>query len=103
MDEQSMLPFRDMPVIPSKRTTAGDRSKHGRLRSTKPLDAGFVSALADSSRVVFLDVETTGLSWYYDDITVVGWMKAGNYDFHVAGETPARLAAALATAAALVT
>jgi hypothetical protein len=32
--------------------------------------AGFpITALDDPKRVVFLDVETTGLSWFYDELT----------------------------------
>ena len=52
---------------------------------------------------MYLDVETTGLSWYYDAITVAGWMRDGHYDFHIAGEPPVRLAGALENASALVT
>ncbi len=62
-----------------------------------------MAALADRAKVVFLDVETTGLSWYYDYITIVGWMRDGAYDFHVTGEPATRLVEALQNATALVT
>jgi predicted nuclease with RNAse H fold/uncharacterized protein YprB with RNaseH-like and TPR domain/dephospho-CoA kinase len=59
--------------------------------------------LEDSRGVVFLDVETTGLSWFYDELTLVGWACDGTYHVHVAGEDPAPLLGALAVARALVT
>jgi predicted nuclease with RNAse H fold/dephospho-CoA kinase len=101
MDEQSMLPFH-IPISPAPFEVV-DRPPRRAPRPKKPLDAGFMAALADRARVVFLDVETTGLSWYYDYITIVGWMRDGSYDFHVTGEPVTRLAEALQDAAALVT
>jgi predicted nuclease with RNAse H fold/uncharacterized protein YprB with RNaseH-like and TPR domain/dephospho-CoA kinase len=103
MDEQSMLPFHDMPIARSDRVNTVDRSSRKKSQPFKPVAPGVAAALADPARVVFLDVETTGLSWYYDDITVVGWMCGGRYDFHIAGEHPMRLAGALHRATALVT
>src|SRR5271169_1236330 len=103
MDEQSMLPFHDMPMARPKRLGTVDRSSSKTFRLGKPLGAGVTAALADPARVIFLDVETTGLSWYYDDITIVGWMRDGRYEVLVAGEPPARLTDALQQAAALVT
>jgi hypothetical protein len=86
MDEQSMLPFNEMPIARSRRNETVDRPSHQKHRQSKPLAPGVAAALADPARVVFLDVETTGLSWYYDEITLVGWMHNGRYDFHIAGE-----------------
>ena len=103
MDEQSVLPFHDMPIARSNRVNVIDQSSRKKIQPYKSVAPGVASALADSTRVVFLDVETTGLSWYYDDITIVGWMRGGRYDFHIAGEYPTRLADALRHAAALVT
>jgi uncharacterized protein YprB with RNaseH-like and TPR domain/predicted nuclease with RNAse H fold/dephospho-CoA kinase len=103
MDEQLMLPFHDIPIVESRPFEAPEHSIRKKARSTKALDAGFVAALADKARVVFLDIETTGLSWYYDHITVIGWMQGGSYDFHIAGDFPTRLAKALQSATALVT
>src|SRR5208282_3411927 len=102
MDEQSMLPFYDMPIARSDRVSV-DRSSRKKSQPFKPVAPGVTAALADPTRVVFLDVETTGLSWYYDSITIVGWMRDGRYDCHIAGEDPAQLAEVLRTAAALVT
>jgi predicted nuclease with RNAse H fold/dephospho-CoA kinase len=53
--------------------------------------------------VLFLDVETTGLSWFYDELTVVGWACNGIYEFHLAGQNPASLLGALDSAETLVT
>jgi uncharacterized protein YprB with RNaseH-like and TPR domain len=100
MDEQLMLPFHDLPTLRSRPSEAIRYSTRRKPRPTKRLA---IAALADPTRVVFLDVETTGLSWYYDRITVIGWMKGGSYDFHIAGEVPTRLAKALQSATALVT
>ena len=103
MDEQSMLPFNEMPIARSRRIETVDRPSRQKHSQSKPLAPGVAAALADPARVVFLDVETTGLSWYYDEITLVGWMHNGRYDFHIAGERPTRLVEALHHAAALVT
>jgi predicted nuclease with RNAse H fold/dephospho-CoA kinase len=100
---QWMLPFPD---------TAADQINPGRLRkrvlgparsSSRLLDHRLGSALADPSRVVFLDVETTGLSWFYDELTMVGWVCGGSYELHIAGGDPAPLLEALKAAHTLVT
>jgi predicted nuclease with RNAse H fold/dephospho-CoA kinase len=62
-----------------------------------------LAALADASRVLFLDVETTGLSRHYDELTLVGWLSDGVYRVYVAGDDPQPLLSALRTASALVT
>ncbi len=54
-------------------------------------------------RTLFLDIETTGLSRYYDIITVVGWSYQGKYDVHIRGCDEAPLLAALRDAQAVVT
>ena len=59
--------------------------------------------LEDRDRVLFLDVETTGLSRYYDALTLVGYQVGGEHHVHVAGEDPSRLSLALASAKCLVT
>lgn len=72
-------------------------------RANLALDPRISAGLEDPRSVVFLDVETTGLSWFYDEITLVGWACDGAYHVHVAGEDPASLLSALASARALVT
>jgi predicted nuclease with RNAse H fold/dephospho-CoA kinase len=52
---------------------------------------------------MFLDIETTGLSRYYDEITVIGWLYDGCYQACIAGDDPAPLMAALTESRVLVT
>lgn len=35
--------------------------------------------------VMFLDIETTGLSFFYHDITLIGWSIANQYELYLAG------------------
>ena len=60
-------------------------------------------ALSYPARTMFLDIETTGLSKYYDHITLVGWCMGRNFDFHLRGDDHYRLEAAFREAIALVT
>ena len=54
-------------------------------------------------RVLFLDIETTGLSHYYDEITIVGWTFGGAAKTLVKGQDPSPLAEDAARAKVLVT
>jgi predicted nuclease with RNAse H fold/dephospho-CoA kinase len=54
-------------------------------------------------RVLFLDIETTGLSRHYDYITLVGYEIGGWYRVYVAGDDPTELRTALGSASAVVT
>jgi predicted nuclease with RNAse H fold/dephospho-CoA kinase len=72
-------------------------------RTKAALEPRLSAGLEDPRSVVFLDVETTGLSWFYDELTLVGWARDGAYRVHVAGEDPVDLLGALASARALVT
>jgi uncharacterized protein YprB with RNaseH-like and TPR domain/predicted nuclease with RNAse H fold/dephospho-CoA kinase len=83
-----------------KRSTIGSRYTKSHL---KPADRRLFQALQDAANVMFLDIETTGLSRHYDEITVVGWIHDGCYQPYVAGDDPALLKAALAKAGVLVT
>jgi len=60
-------------------------------------------SLANAERVIFLDVETTGLSWFYDEITIIGWARDGIYKVLLKGDDPQPLIADLAAADVLVT
>lgn len=42
-------------------------------------------------QVMFLDIETTGLSTQYHYITMVGWMINGKYDYWLQGTSPEKL------------
>jgi predicted nuclease with RNAse H fold/dephospho-CoA kinase len=54
-------------------------------------------------RVLFLDIETTGLSHHYDEITVVGWSIGGRASTMIKGESHQRLLEDAKEALALVT
>ena len=53
--------------------------------------------------VAFLDIETTGLSHYYDDITIIGWSIGAQAKTVVQGDDYSELLFDLAKARALVT
>jgi uncharacterized protein YprB with RNaseH-like and TPR domain/predicted nuclease with RNAse H fold/dephospho-CoA kinase len=59
--------------------------------------------LALPDRTVFLDIETTGLSRYYDIITLVGWSYKGSYGVFIRGQDESRLHAVLQDAQVIVT
>lgn len=42
-------------------------------------------------QAVFLDIETTGLSHYYDKITIVGYSIKDEYYIHISGQSPEHL------------
>ena len=100
--EQSVLPYSDVIHARSNRLVARRPTRQTR-RPSRSIDPQVVAALYGSSRVLFLDVETTGLSRYYDELTLVGWVLDGVYRVHIAGDDPEPLLSALETASALVT
>lgn len=56
-------------------------------------------------KTVFLDIETTGLSRYYDKVTIVGWSILDKYKVHIEGneETKKELLRDLANSSCIVT
>jgi predicted nuclease with RNAse H fold/dephospho-CoA kinase len=99
---QSLLPFAVFdPVAPPRPTRNAAPAKAARNR--RPTIDRLVAALDDPHRVVFLDVETTGLSHYYDRLTLVGWAVGGTYRVHIIGDDPAALMRSLHDAEAIVT
>jgi uncharacterized protein YprB with RNaseH-like and TPR domain/predicted nuclease with RNAse H fold/dephospho-CoA kinase len=60
-------------------------------------------ALAFPDDTLFLDIETTGLSWYYDKITVIGWSLDGEYDFVIAEDNTDKFSSILKKAKVIVT
>jgi len=68
-----------------------------------PRSEHFRIALTSPKRVVFLDVETTGLSHYYDHLTLVGIGHNGSYSCCVRGSSRHQITEILAEAACLVT
>lgn len=53
-------------------------------------------------QVMFLDIETTGLSHYYDEITIVGWSLGGHSGTFIKGQDPTQLFKAADAACAMV-
>lgn len=70
-----------------------------RLRADRQL----LAAVGTGKSVLFLDIETTGLSRYYDKITLVGYLVDGDYRVYIQGSDPQPLLDALAAADTLVT
>ncbi len=54
-------------------------------------------------KTLFLDIETTGLSKYYDKITIVGWSLGREYDVFIQGGNDKAFRQALSQAKAIVT
>jgi uncharacterized protein YprB with RNaseH-like and TPR domain/predicted nuclease with RNAse H fold len=79
---------------------AGDASF---FASRLPKAEHYRIALAFPSEVLFLDIETTGLSLFYDEITLVGLSLGGEYRFHVAGQPLRSIADWVARAKCIVT
>jgi predicted nuclease with RNAse H fold/dephospho-CoA kinase len=100
--EQSLLPFLDPVPNRSDRPPAGTTIRPSR-RARRLIEPRILAALSDPRRVLFLDVETTGLSRYYDDLTLVGWLIEDIYRVYVAGDDPEPLLSSLRAATALVT
>jgi uncharacterized protein YprB with RNaseH-like and TPR domain/predicted nuclease with RNAse H fold len=71
---------------------------------SRPKSSNSISSLFDGPRnVLFLDIETTGLSRYYDYVTLIGFAIDGEYEVVVAGENPHPFFDALKKAHSLVT
>lgn len=60
-------------------------------------------ALSFPEKVLFLDIETTGLSVYYDIITLVGWSLGNEYGVHINGDDESKLIEKLKEAKMIVT
>lgn len=75
--------------------------------TTAPIDKKLEAQLALCSgqpdRVLFLDIETTGLSHFYDEVTIVGWSFGGRASTLVKGQDHAALKRDAAAAVAVVT
>lgn len=60
-------------------------------------------ALSFPEDVIFLDIETTGLSIYYDIITMVGWSLGNEYGAYINGDDESKLIKKLKKAKLIVT
>lgn len=105
MLKSAEAPVSEAIVIPAVQKKAPKPSPKG--AQTRASRGSLVSKLrpllVDPKRVLFLDIETTGLSRYYDELTLVGFAIAGTYRVHVAGDDLKPLKKALSEALALVT
>lgn len=70
---------------------------------TPKLHAQLVGCIENPWDIMFLDIETTGLSHFYDEITVVGWSFAGKMNTLVKGQNPGAFFDDAARARVLVT
>lgn len=75
----------------------GSRILSPTLREQLALCAAF------PERIMFLDIETTGLSHYYDEITTVGWSIGGRAETFIKGGDPRHLLRDAGYAKVLVT
>ena len=60
-------------------------------------------ALTYPSETMFLDIETTGLSRYYNEITLIGWSIGDKYKVLINGDPPGTFYEDLAKSKAIVT
>ena len=91
---------------PAAASASGAKARPGAGRAVPiPRKLRDQLALCASSpdRILFLDVETTGLSHFYDEITLVGWTFAGAAKTLVKGQDPGPLIEDAARAKALIT
>ncbi len=102
-NQQSVLAFQDGALASIARKTRS-RAGTGAQRTTmRAADRQLLHALQNPLDVIFLDIETTGLSRYYDEITVVGWLHDACYHVYVTGDDPTHLQASLRQARVIVT
>ena len=102
LTEQWAFPFWELPFSRANSSAALQKERQSRRRVSS-LEPPLLAALCDTHRVLFLDVETTGLSRHYDELTLVGWIYEGVYRVYVSGDDPEPLLSSLRAASALVT
>ena len=98
IEQANALGASSSPLEP--RFAAGIDPLQGR---SKKLQAQLEICLANPDRLLFLDIETTGLSHYYDDITIMGWAIGGRGETIICGSDIRRLYDAASSAIGLVT
>jgi predicted nuclease with RNAse H fold/dephospho-CoA kinase len=99
---QSVLPFAE-PVPDTSNQQKRRKSAPPERRNAPSLEPRLIRALDAPHRVMFLDIETTGLSHYYDELTLVGWSIGDEYRVHIIGDEPATLMQSLQSAEVIVT
>lgn len=68
-----------------------------------PVSEYYRIALHCPGDVLFLDIETTGSGFRFDQITVVGWSLGDDFGFYIAGEAPEPMLEAIDRAKVVVT
>lgn len=96
--------FRKTPPIESSRRALENKNAEF-FEERLPSSERFRIASTFPESVLFVDIETTGLSLYYDEITLVGWDLKGNYDVAIQGrrDSQDRMYSALEKASVIVT
>ena len=85
-------------------STSGLEAQPGPRRAIPPkLQNQLALCASFPDCILFLDIETTGLSHFYDEITLVGWTFGGTAKTLVKGQDPSPLVKDAARAKALVT
>ncbi len=69
----------------------------------KHLKDALLLCLQSPEKVLFLDIETTGLSHFYDEITVIGWSLGGHSKSFVKGDRSEDLVGAFESANVMIT
>ena len=84
--------------------TSGTRTNPTSRRTIPPkLQDRLALCASFPDRTLFLDVETTGLSHFYDEITITGWTFGGAAKTLIRGQDPTPLLEDAARAKALIT
>ncbi len=92
----------DAPEVELPAVQESRRTSNGFV--LRPKSSNNLSPLLDDPRgVLFLDIETTGLSRYYDYLTLIGFAIGGEYKVVLAGEDPQPFLDAVARAHSVVT
>ena len=76
---------------------------HASRAAWRNLKRQLTPCVSSPEHVLFLDIETTGLSHYYDEITVIGWSFGGQAKTIIKGQDPGPFQEDVAQAKALVT
>ena len=104
MKGQAALSLPGVSSLPEQSESPTRAAKKERSRTIQKKLYHHLAACADSpENILFLDIETTGLSHYYDEITVIGWSLGGHAKTIIKGQDPRPLQEAAARAKALVT
>ena len=94
----------DPPIRSKTPTEEIPKGRYVRSRNSLGKLQGQLTACASfPEHVLFLDIETTGLSYYYDEITIIGWSFGGRAKTIVKGQDLGPLQVDAARAKALVT